>query len=140
MRIFPYLLLAIFVTGCSTVNQPTETTIALPTWVDNPEYPGHIGITASALPQQKGGIEAQRRVAKILARAEMSRFKSASVESQSRIATTSSTSGGVKISADDFKRVSTVGALQLNDVKVIQEWTHPETGELFMWLAYPMTR
>ena len=84
-----------------------------------------------------GGIEAQRRVARMLARAEMARIKSASVQAQSTSEITSSSSG-VKISSDDFRRVSTMQALQLNDVKLVEEWTHPDTGELYMWLVYPV--
>lgn len=138
MRLYSYLLLAIFATGCNTVSQTKESNIELPKWIDNPEYPGYVGITASAQPQQMGGIEAQRRVAHMLARAELARVRSTAVQSKSRIETTSSNSG-VTISSDDFRRASTAQALQLNDVKVIEEWTHPETGELFIWLAYPVT-
>ena len=94
-------------------------------------------MTASAKPQQMGGIDAQRRVAHMLARAEISRIKSSSVQSASTVETISSNKG-VTINADDFRRVSTVQALRLNDVKVLDEWTHPETGELYMWLAYPI--
>ena len=142
LRIISYLIFAILVTGCKTsavVDEPAlETNIALPDWVDNPEYPGYVGITTSAQPQQMGGIEAQRRVAEMLARAEISRIKSSSVQSRSTIVTTSS-NAGVNISSDDLRRVSSAQALRLNDVKIIEEWTHPETGELYMWLAYPVT-
>lgn len=135
----PLLILSILlISGCNSATVREQSGVALPKWIDNPEYPGYVGITASAQPQQMGGIEAQRRVAHMLARAEMARVRSTSVQSDTRIETTASKSG-VTINADDFRRASTAQALQLNDVKVIEEWTHPETGELFIWLAYPVT-
>lgn len=138
MRIPLLILTIILISGCNSATVPNQSQVALPKWIDNPEYPGYVGITASAQPQRMGGIEAQRRVAHMLARAEMARVRSTSVQSKSRIETTVSNTG-VKISSDDFRRASTAQALQLNDVKVIEEWTHPETGELFLWLAYPVT-
>jgi hypothetical protein len=138
LRIIVLIIISILLIACKTAPTPYEQTVMHPEWIDNPDYAGYIGITTSAQPQQMGGIDAQRRVARVLARAEISRIKSTSVESTSTFETNSSNKG-FTVSAEGFDRISTAQALRFNDVKVVEEWTHPETGELFMWLAYPMS-
>jgi hypothetical protein len=137
MRTTILILISVFIAACNTATVQNKSDVILPKWIEEPAYPGHVAITTSAQPQQMGGIDAQRRVAHMLARAEMARIKSSSVQSRSTTEITSSSSG-VTINADDLRRISSIQALRLNDVKVIEEWIHPESGELYMWLAYPV--
>lgn len=136
MRPFLYtLFLAASACGTGPVAQNGD--VQLPAWYDDPSYPGYIGVIASAPPQSMGGLEGQRRAALLLARAEMARMKSVQVQSLSLTSTTT-TGSGVTFSNEDFRRVGSTQLLQLNNVVVKDEWIHPQTGELFLWLVYPV--
>lgn len=132
-------LFALLVSGCNTVPVSQGGDVELPFWYDNPSYHGYIGVTASAPPQSIGGLEGQRRAALLIARAEMARMKGVQVQSLSLTSTTS-TSSGVTFSNEDFRRAGSTQLLQLNNVVVRDEWVHPETGELFLWLVYPVSQ
>jgi hypothetical protein len=129
----------LFLSGCNTVPVSQGGDVDLPVWYDDPSLPGYVGVTASAPPQSIGGLEGQRRAALLIARAEMARMKSVQVQSLSQSSTTT-TSSGVTFSNEDFRRVGSTQLLQLNNVVVKDEWINPETGELFLWLVYPVNR
>lgn len=134
LRLF---LFALLVSGCSS-GPVSQGNVELPAWYEDPSYPGYIGVTASAPPQSMGGLEGQRRAALLIARAEMARMKSVQVQSLSLTSTTV-TGSGVTFSNEDFRRAGSTQLLQLNNVEVRDEWMHPETGELFLWLVYPVS-
>ena len=134
----PFLFtLLLAASSCSTGPVSPVGGVELPAWYYDPSYPGYIGVTASAPPQSMGGLEGQRRAALLIARAEMARMKSAQVQSLSQTSTTT-TSSGVTFSNEDFRRVGSTQLLQLGNVEIKDEWIHPETGELFLWLVYPV--
>ncbi len=133
----PFLLL-LFLSACSSGPAIQESRVELPFWYENPSYPGYIGVTASAMPQKIGGIEGQRRAALLMARAEMAKMKNVQVQSLSETVTTT-TNSGVRFSNEDYRRIGSTQALQLYNVVVKDEWIHPETGELFLWLVYPVS-
>jgi hypothetical protein len=136
----PFLAtLFIAASGCGTGPVSQSSDVDLPVWYDDPSLPGYVGVTASAPPQSIGGLEGQRRAALLIARAEMARMKSVQVQSLSQSSTTT-TSSGVTFSNEDFRRVGSTQLLQLNNVVVKDEWINPETGELFLWLVYPVSR
>jgi hypothetical protein len=130
---------ALFISGCNTVPVSQGSDVQLPAWYDDPSLPGYIGVTSSAPPQSMGGLEGQRRAALLIARAEMARMKSVQVQSLSQSSTTT-TSSGVTFSNEDFRRAGSTQLLQLNNVVVRDEWIHPQTGEMFLWLVYPVSR
>jgi hypothetical protein len=133
------LLLALLLAGCNTNPSTRDSSVQLPAWYEDPSYPGYIGVTASAPPQSIGGLEGQRRAALLIARAEMARMQSVQMQSLS-LSSTTTTSAGVTFSNEDFRRAGSTQILQLNNVEVMDEWIHPETGELFLWLVYPVAR
>jgi hypothetical protein len=133
------LLFALMLAGCNTTPSTQDGAVKMPGWYENPSYPGYIGVTASAPPQSMGGLEGQRRAALLIARAEMARMQSVQVQSLSLTSTTT-TGSGVTFSNEDFRRAGSTQILQLNNVEVMDEWVHPETGELFLWLVYPVAR
>ena len=140
VRLLVCLLLAASVFSCGGYGGSTrEQGIQLPDWYYNPTVPGFVGVTASAKPQSMGGLEGQRRTAVMIARAEMARMKSVQVESTSLTSITSSGSG-VQFSNEDMQRRGSVQMLQLGDVVIKDEWVHPETKELFLWLVYPVNK
>ena len=133
----PFLvLLALLLSSCST-GPASPGGVQYPAWYEDPSYPGYIGVTASAPPQSMGGLEGQRRAALLIARAEMARMKSVQVQSLS-LSSTTTTAAGVTFSNEDFRLAGSTQILQLNNVVVKDEWINPETGELFLWLVYPV--
>ena len=131
--------LVLLLAGCNTMPESQGGDVELPAWYNDPSLPGYIGVTASAPPQSMGGLEGQRRAALLIARAEMARMKSVQVQSLSQSSTTT-TGSGVTYSNDDFRRAGSTQLLQLNNVVIKDEWIHPETGELFLWLVYPVSQ
>jgi len=96
-----------------------------------------MGVTSSAPVQKMGGIDGQRRYALLRARAEMARMQNVHVQSKSETFQEISSSG-VKFNYDDYKKLSSSQALDLYNVVIKKEWINPETGELFLWLTYPI--
>ena len=133
----PWLVLCTGLLAACGPSGTRQAEVPLPGWVDNPSAPGYVGVVSSAMPQPIGGIEGQRRVALLAARAEMARMQSAQASGTNLTSITAS-SDRVKISSEDFRRVSSAQALSLYDVSVREQWLHPVTGELFLWLVYPV--
>ena len=107
--------------------------VQFPFWVDNPNLSSFNGIVGSATVQKIGGIEGQRRVAMLKARAEYSKQFKASVESTTNIIQNSE---GLS-SMQDQKKISAGNAISFGDAMVKEEWVHPETKELFIWVLLP---
>ena len=126
---------ALLVGGCATESKIKQQ--SLPEWFYNPHTPGYVGVASSAPTQKMGGLEGQRRYAILKARAEMARMQNVQVQSESNISQKVSNSG-VKVSYDDFRKLSSAQTLDLYNVEIKDEWVNPETGELFLWLSYPV--
>ncbi len=131
-------LLALLLSACNNTSITTKTDVALPAWFYDPSFPGYVGVTASAPPQSIGGVEGQRRAALLMARAEMARMQGVQVTASSKTTVTSSKTG-VQFSNADMRRLGTTQLLQLNNAEIKQEWVHPATGELYLWLVFPVS-
>lgn len=134
------LLSVLLFSGCVTTGDKTTTNAnqqQLPNWFYNPHTAGYVGVASSAPVQQMGGIEGQRRYALLKARSEMARMQNVQVEARSETFQEVSRAG-VKFNHDDYRKLSTTQALDLYNVIIKDEWINPETGELFLWLAYPV--
>jgi hypothetical protein len=73
-----------------------------------------------------------------MARAEMARMQGVQVTASSKTTVTSSKTG-VQFSNADMRRLGTTQLLQLNNAEIKQEWVHPATGELYLWLVFPVS-
>ncbi|MCW8956545.1 MAG: hypothetical protein OQL09_06650 [Gammaproteobacteria bacterium] len=104
-----------------------------PDWFHNPDIPGYIGFSAKAAPQSFGGIEAQQRVAESKARAELGRM--ARVQVQSRNLVRKSDQEGVDMQT--ASRLSSAEMLDLSRMEVREQWLHPVTGDLYIWVLLP---
>lgn len=107
--------------------------VELPNWFHDPDIPGYIGISATAAPQSFGGIEAQQRVAESKARAELGRM--ARVQVQSRNLVRKSDQEGVDMQT--ASRLSSAEMLDLSRMEVREQWLHPTTGDLYIWVLVP---
>jgi hypothetical protein len=107
-----------------------------PSWVLNPDKPGFQSVVASAPKQDWGGHAAQYRVAEMKARQELAQMVRVRVESTNQYAT-EDRAGKVGRSADVETRLQSSVDLSLESARVIEEWTDPQSGELYIWLVTP---
>lgn len=107
-----------------------------PSWVLNPDKPGFQSVVASAPRQDWGGHAAQYRVAEMKARQELAQMVRVRVESANQYAT-EDRAGKVGRSADVETRLQSSVDLSLEAARVIEEWTDPQSGELYIWLVTP---
>ncbi len=102
----------------------------------NPDKPGYQSVVASAPRQDWGGHAAQYRVAEMKARQELAQMVRVRVESTNRYET-EDRAGKVGRSADVETRLQSSVDLSLEAARVIEEWTDPQSGELYIWLVTP---
>lgn len=107
-----------------------------PSWVLNPDKPGYQSVVASAPKQDWGGRAAQYRVAEMKARQELAQMVRVRVESINQYAT-EDRAGKAGRSADVETRLQSSVDLSLEAARVIEEWTDPASGELYIWLVTP---
>lgn len=133
------LFAAVLLLGCSGAGPKADNAQLVsgaPSWVLNPDKPGYQSIVASAPKQDWGGHAAQYRVAEMKARQELAQMVRVRVESASRYAT-EDRAGKVGRSSDVETRLQSSVDLSLEAARVIEEWTDPQSGELYIWLVTP---
>jgi hypothetical protein len=108
----------------------------LPPWFTDPHLPGYHGFSVTASPQSVGGLDGQRRVAMMMARAELGRIKQVNVNSREQIRQSSSAEGS-KVDMQSQVQVSSSQLLDLSKMEVREEWVDPATGELYLWILVP---
>lgn len=143
------LLSLLFITACgpssknirATQNNSSASNNAnssvYPYWVQNPTKEGYLSVVGSAKVQKRGGLSIQERVALLTARAELSRIYHSHVKSSSTTSIESSKRGN-SLQSDSSTTVQSSSALRLSDAVILKKWTHPDTKELFLWLALPL--
>ncbi len=105
-----------------------------PHWIDNPSLKGHLSITASAMPQNMGGLLGQRRAALLRARAELAK--------NSRVVVSKSFSSK-KVQDQNNPVINQSLSTQANELQTLEnarihaEWSNPDNGELFIWYVIP---
>jgi len=80
-----------------------------------------------------GGHAAQYRVAEMKARQELAQMVRVRVESTNRYST-EDRAGAVSRNADVETRLQSSVDLSLESARVIEEWTDPQNGDLYIWL------
>lgn len=138
--LFLSLAAALLLLGCAGGGQKAAEANAIPgapAWVLNPDKPGYISVVGSAPKQDWGGHAAQFRVAEMKARQELAQQVRVQVESTSRYKT-EDRSGSVSRSGDVETRLQSSVDLILEKARVVEEWTDPRSGELYIWLVTPL--
>jgi LPP20 lipoprotein len=136
---FACLSAALLLLGCAGAGPKSESVQAVsgaPSWVLNPEKTGFISVVGSAPKQDWGGHAAQYRVAEMKARQELAQMVRVRVESTNQYAT-EERAGKVSRSADVETRLQSSVELSLESARVVEEWTDPKSGELYIWLVTP---
>ena len=136
---FLCLVAALLLLGCAGTGSKagSEKQISgAPAWVLNPVKTGFQSVVGSAPKQDWGGHAAQYRVAEMKARQELAQMVRVQVESTNKYMT-EDRAGKVSRSADVETRMQSSVDLSLESARVIEEWTDPQTGELYIWLVTP---
>lgn len=129
----------LFLLGCAGTGSKTggeQAVPGAPSWVLNPDKAGYVSVVGSAPKQDWGGHAAQYRVAEMKARQELAQMVRVRVESTSKFAT-EDRAGKVSRSADIETKMQSSVDLSLESARVIEEWTDPKSGELYIWLVTP---
>ncbi len=129
-------LLLLGCAGAGTKASGERSVSGAPSWVLNPDKPGYVSVVASAPKQDWGGRAAQYRVAEMKARQELAQMVRVQVESANRYET-EERAGKVSRSADVETKLRSSVDLSLESARVIEEWTDPQSGELYIWLVTP---
>lgn len=138
-NLFSVLAATLLLLGCAGAGQKAgdvKVIAGAPGWVMNPDKPGYTSVVASAPRQDWGGHAAQYRVAQMKARQELAQMVRVRVESTNR-SSTEDRAGTVSRSGDVETRVQSSVDLILESARVIEEWTDPQSGELYIWLVTP---
>ena len=125
--------------GCASTRHQSGATDAeskLPSWILNPEKPGYQSVVGSAPKQDWGGREAQYRVALMKVRQELAQMVRVQVESTSKYHV-EERAGKTSSEADTETRLRSSVDLRLDQARVIEEWTDPQSGVLYIWLVTP---
>ncbi len=133
------LVAALLLPGCAGAGPKAASEKAVsgaPAWVLNPDKPGFTSVVASAPKQDWGGHAAQYRVAEMKARQELAQMVRVRVESTNRYAT-EDRAGKVSRNADVETKLQSSVDLSLESARVAEEWTDPQSGELYLWLVTP---
>lgn len=112
---------------------------SFPAWVQNPDKPGYLSVVGSAKKPEWGGHDAQYRVALMKARQALAQIVQTRVSSSLQMSTEQS-GGQVTRDVDAELRLSSSVELQLDSARVIEEWSDPQTGTLYIWLVTPLVQ
>jgi hypothetical protein len=126
----------VWLSGCAAPSQVSATADDMPAWVLNPARPGYISVVGAAPKQDWGGRSAQHRVAEMKARQELAQMVTVRIESTNRYSTTVG-GDGVSRTADIDTKLQSATDLSLASARVVEEWTDPKSGELYILLATP---
>lgn len=138
-KLLSVLAATLLLLGCAGAGQKAGDAGGIPgapVWVMNPDKPGYTSVVASAPKQDWGGHAAQYRVAQMKARQELAQMVRVRVESTNRSGT-EDRAGAVSRSGDVETRIQSSVDLILESARVIEEWTDPQSGELYIWLVTP---
>lgn len=132
--------LALLMLGCADTGLNHDggglQAVGAPAWVLNPEKSGYMSVVGAAPKQDWGGRAAQYRVAEMKARQELAQSVRVRVESINQYSV-EDRSGQVSSTADTETRLQSNVELSLESARVIEEWTDPQSGELYIWLVTP---
>ena len=131
------ILVTVFLAaGCAGTKPIAQAEVSYPAWVLNPDKPGYIGVVAAAPKQERGGREAQYRVAQMKAYQELAQMKRVHVASTNR-SIVEDRGGKVTGNLDVETQLQSNVALGVGEAKIVEEWVDPKNGDLYIWLVTP---
>ncbi len=106
---------------------------SLPTWVKNPRYDGYLGAIGIAKRDDNSGYERSRRLAKILAEAELAKQKQILINSICKLEKTAVFSNAVltRYTSKIQCQSEQIAKAYLKTI-VSHEWIDPRTGDLYL--------
>ena len=132
MKYFILLFTSTLILSCAS----SQNEIKLPFWVNNPDIPNFYGVSTKAKVQKFGGRDAQFRVAMTMARVDIAKAARVHIYSAEK-SKTSTSDKGTSFLSDTSTQISTAESLRLDKVFVKEQWHHPETDELYIWVLMP---
>jgi len=133
---FVFFVTVFLAVGCAGTNPVSRADSSYPAWVLNPDKPGYIGVVAAAPKQERGGREAQFRVAQMKAYQELAQMQRVQVSSTNRMLVEDS-GGKVTRNLDVETQLKSHVPLGVGEARVIEEWVDPKNGDLYIWLVVP---
>ena len=130
------IAISVLLFGCVTAGSKLESSrpeTKLPAWVLNPDKPGYESVIGSAAKQDWGGRAAQYRVAMMKARQELAQRIRVRVESSNEYQI-AERAAKVSSEANMQVRLQSSVDLSLENARVNEEWTDPQSGDLYIWL------
>jgi hypothetical protein len=107
-----------------------------PVWFATPNMDGYIGAVGIAKQQARGGIAAQRRIAKALAQSELARTIKVIVNTEVNIEKLNVDTQTLKYYQSKVSTLSRHQAEEvLSDFEIRDEWLDQKTKELYVWLV-----
>ena len=101
----------------------------------HPQLDGYLTAVGSAMAQEIGGLESQRRVALLRARADLAKNVRVYVSKQLSIR---KQSDAASPQVDQQIKIRAVELQQMDKAIVKSEWLNKKTGELFIWYVVPI--
>lgn len=106
-----------------------------PVWFYTPVYDGYVGAVGIAPKQPRGGISAQKRVARMQAQKNLAKQIEVLVKSEVNVETTAADYSTVEYYREKVTSLTKEQADQfLSGFKVMDEWVDEKTGEYYMWM------
>lgn len=108
----------------------------LPIWVYQPDYESSLGAVGIAKKQEIGGYDAQKRLAVVIAQAELSKQVELLVNSELETEKTVIESEAKQSYQEKLKSLSKQETQQLIKNAIVKdEWLNPKTGDLYVWVV-----
>ena len=137
--IFIFFAMVLLLAGCAgSATKPvaTEVEVSRPEWILNPEKPGYYSVVGAAPIQEVGGRTAQFRVAELKTRKELAQMIRVHIESTVQ-STVEQRDGKITRQGDIEMKLQSSVELSLDAARIIEEWTDPKSGKLYIWLVTP---
>ncbi len=116
----------------NTINIGSREAQTIPIWICQPNLGGVLGAVGIARKQENGSYVAQKRLAIIIAQAELAKQIEVMVDTELQ---TEKTMVNHDYSSK-FRSLSRQETQQLiKNAVVKEEWINPETGELYVWVV-----
>lgn len=131
-----FLVTAFLTVSCADIKPVAQAEVSYPAWVLNPDKPGYISVVAAAPKQERGGREAQYRVAQMKAYQELAQMQRVQVSSTNRMLL-EDRGGKVTRNLDVETQLQSRVSLGVGEARVIEQWVDPKNGDLYIWLVVP---
>lgn len=121
-------------------NLMTNAQVQLPDWIISPPEATRESFyfVVSAMPQEFGGVDAQRRTALLRAHANIAKYASTVVTSTQTLDSHSTEESGY-VEFNEKATEQSTAQISLDQLNAIKDWQHPATSELFLLIEAPLS-